>query len=78
MLSFTSGNSTDSKAAASAGSKGSATSATEVSIGDFISAMQQSLNKDELCNHFGRPKGTTAADLMCLAERTELATQEAT
>jgi len=78
MLSLTSDNSTDSKAAASAGSKGSATSATEVSIGDFISAMQQSLNKDELCNHFGRPKATTAADLMCLAERTELATQEAT
>jgi hypothetical protein len=77
MLSLTSDNSTDSKAVASAGSKGSATSATEVSIGDFISAMQQSRNKDEPCNHFGRPKGTTAADLMCLAERTELATQEA-
>jgi hypothetical protein len=75
MLSLTSDNSTDSKAAASAGSKGSATSATEVSIGDFIFSMQ---NKDEPCNHFGRPKGTTAADLMCLAERTELATQEAT
>jgi hypothetical protein len=78
MLSLTTDNSidrVDQTNNVAASSKTGANTAAEVSIKDFMSSLQQR-DVDEPSTCVGRPKGTTAADFMCLEERIESAMKE--